>query len=516
MFGAMFAFGLLSSAFLRPVSFEAIFLHLKMGALIVAQQSIPDTNLVSFTAPNHFWIAQDWLSEVIFHLAHEGLGVAGLIALSAVLNAVALALVYRITVKSSGSPFLSVLIAMLAFLMMVADHTLRPSLFGNVFFALTLYVLEDPQKGGRLRPVLLFGIFFLWANCHGSFLLGLATIVLYLFSSGFTFLWAEPSAGSSARGYLRDFGIAIVATIFTPNHVFGLIFPFTYIRQALDPQLSFLSSMSDLRAPTLDSPLGRMISFYLLFCGFAVLGSGKAPRPVYVGLLFAFAAFAFTSIRNIALLGIAATPMLAVHIPETFRRTWQYWPKGGPLGDRLVGLHHSLVDWDRRSKRRLLVLGSLGLLGLLLWKEPQTQSSVAQLPDTSPYAARLERAYPRGLIQHLGKPGPNLRMFHHINWGGALVYAFYPRLKVFIDPRHDCYPLEIFYDYLAVHRVDRDFQKVLDRRGINAVAYPRDSDLSRELSKDPGWFLAYDDGQAVLYLKRGAWDNQLIPQAKAS
>jgi len=516
VFGAVFAFALLSSAFLLPLSFDAIFLHLKIGELIVGQQSIPATNLFSFTAPGHFWIAQDWLSEVVFFLVHEWLGTAGLIALGAILNAVACAVVYRITVRNSGSPFLSVLVTLLAFLMMVADHALSPALFGNVFFALALSILEAPEKGGRLRPVLVFLLFFLWANCHGSFLLGLAMIVLYLASATFTYLWAEPASGPSARGFLRDFGVALVATVCTPHHVFGLIFPFMYIRQALDPQLSFLASMSDLRAPTFYSPLGRMISFYLLFSGFAVLGSGKAPRPVYVGLIFAFAAFAFASVRHIALLGIAATPMLAIHIPETLQRTWQLLPRTGPLADLLVRLHGQLVEWDRQSRKVLLVLVSLGLLGLLLGTDPRTVNRFVHLAHSARHAARLDRAYPRGLIGYLQQLGPNVRLFHHVNWGGALIYAFYPRLQVFIDPRADCYPLEVFYDYLAMHRVDGDWKQVLDRFRINTIAYPQDSELARALRLEPDWRQGYADGQAVVYLKRSVWDIPSNSEEKTS
>ena len=178
MLGITVGLVLLATTFNIPIKADDVWWHLKVGEFIVQQHEIPDRNLFSFTAAQEPWLAHEWLSEVVFYLVYRGLGTIGLILLGLALNALACGLVYRLCVRYSGSPFLSSLITLLCALLLLGNFSLRPYLFGNLFFIATLHALEEPAAGGRLRPALIFLIFGTWANFHGSFILGLALIAI--------------------------------------------------------------------------------------------------------------------------------------------------------------------------------------------------------------------------------------------------------------------------------------------------------------------------------------------------
>jgi hypothetical protein len=391
------------------------------------------------------------------------------------------------------------MITLLAALMMMGNYSLRPYLFGNIFFICTLHAMEEPSAGGRIRPVLIFLLFTSWANFHGSFIIGLATIIIYMVASLTLRFRGRGRAMAGAKSYFLDFLVALAACMVTPNHVFGLIFPLMYLQNALSGEVSYLTNISEWQAPGFGSPLGRMITFYLMFCAFALVGSGRSPRAVHVGLLVAFATFSYTTIRNIPLLGIAATPVLARHLPLTLGRIWRVLAGKTSLAGIFDRFHKRSVALDQRSRNLVLPVLSMIVL-VIMFSLPASSSlsyrslaQVGHLSDLSP------GFYPRALMEELDEVASDRRIFNYFNWGGAFIWALYPKQRVFIDQRNDCYPMEVFEDYFAVHGVMQDWQHVLDRWRIDLVAYPSSSRLSDVLRESPAWNVLYEDDQSVLF-----------------
>jgi len=503
---------LVITSFFYHIKADDIWWHLKAGEFILENLHLPEQNIFSFTAPEHRWLPHEWLSEVFFYLAYSWLGYRGLILLGVLLNALACALVYRLTLRYSGSPFASALITFIAALMMLGNFSLRPYLFGNLFFICALHAMEEPTAGGRLRPALIFVLFAAWANFHGSFLIGLALILLYLaaavserlldrrrWSAGQS-LWQ--AIGAAGRPAALDFASALVACVVTPNHVFGLIFPLLYIKLAFSREVTYLTNISEWQPADLSSPLGQMIVFYLLFCGFAIVGSRKSPRAVHIGLLSAFAFFAFSSIRNIPLLGIAATPIMARHLPPTFSRFWSTALARVGLRERLENWHRATVELNRRSSDWTLPALTALVLALIFALPPSWKISYPVLSGVHRLADLSPDFYPAPLLDELDRLASGKRVFHFFNWGGAIIWGLYPRQRVFIDQRNDCYPPEVFRDYFAVHNLELDWSEVLDRWRIDFVAYPAGSRLSQALAESESWNLVWRDEKNLLFERR--------------
>ncbi|MBW1811335.1 MAG: hypothetical protein JRJ87_24315 [Deltaproteobacteria bacterium] len=499
VFGMTCVVVLVVTTFVIHIKADDIWWHLKTGELILNLMNLPQENIFSFSAPGHYWLPHEWLAEVVFFGIYNYLGPLGLIAFGILLNAIACALIYKLTVRYSNSPYISALITLLAALMMLGNFSLRPYLFGNIFFVCTLHAMEEPSAGGRIRPVILFLLFAAWANFHGSFIIGLALILLYAAAKLTTQLVSGARNFSQVKPFLLDFVVALVACVVTPNHVFGLIFPLIYIQKAFSSDVNYLTNISEWQPAGLSTPLGQMITFYLMFCGFAIVGSRRTPKPVHIGLLVAFATFAYTSIRNIPLLGIAATTVLARHLPTTLGRTWRMLTKRTFLSILFGRLHNKSVELDRRSRGVLLpALAVIGLIVIFVLPASsgisyRSLTKVESLPDLSP------NFYPRGLIVEMDKRDSINRVFNYFNWGGAFIWTFYPRGRVFIDQRNDCYPEEVFKNYFAVHRLERDWREVLDRWRIDTIAYPPNERLTKALREESSWKVVYEDRQAVLF-----------------
>jgi len=322
-------------------------------------------------------------------------------------------------------------------------------------------------------------------------------LILLYFAATLSSRWLDGRATlRSAKSYLFDFGVALVACVVTPNHVFGLIFPLIYIQKAFSSNVNYLTNISEWQPAGLSTPLGQMITFYLLFCGFALAGSRRSPRPIHIGLLVAFA---YGSIRNIPLLGIAATPVLARHLPPALGRAWRAITSRTRLLKLSEQLHDRSISLDRRSRGLLLPSVAAALLAFVFILPPTFPAGYTALSGISRLSDLSPGFHPGKLMDKLAEKDGDVRVFNYFNWGGAFIWRLYPRIKVFIDQRNDCYPMQVFKDYFAVHRLERDWREVLERWKIDAVAYPRHARLTEALRTENGWRVVYDGDDGVLF-----------------
>jgi hypothetical protein len=87
-----------------------------------------------------------------------------------------------------------------------------------------------------------------------------------------------------------------------------------------------------------------------------------------------------------------------------------------------------------------------------------------------------------------------------MGYGSYMIWALYPEQKVFVDPRVELYPLEMWEDYASITR-GIDVQELLAKYDIDCVMLdetrqPRLAETMPELS---GWQLTYEDGQSEIW-----------------
>src|SRR5260221_353452 len=164
-----------------------IWWHIKVGQDILRTHHWPTVDAYSFAAAGTPWIAYEWLGEIVLALAYRAGGVVSLCIFLMVFGSVILlTLCWLATVRSGNSKagFIATLfLASLAF----ASFTLRPQMFGYLFLILTLLVMEKYRQGVSWPLWTLPVIFLAWVNTHGSFIIGIGVVGLYLVAGLFSF-----------------------------------------------------------------------------------------------------------------------------------------------------------------------------------------------------------------------------------------------------------------------------------------------------------------------------------------
>ena len=125
------------------------------------------------------WIAKEWLSQVIYAAAFAAAGWPGVALAAIVAVAAAFALVAR-EAATRLSPLAAVLLVVAIF-PIAAGHVLaRPHVLAWVPMIVVAIAFLRAAEEARAPSLLVLPAMVLWANLHGSFLLGLAILPFFM------------------------------------------------------------------------------------------------------------------------------------------------------------------------------------------------------------------------------------------------------------------------------------------------------------------------------------------------
>jgi hypothetical protein len=189
---------------------------------------------------------------------------------------------------------------------------------------------------------------------------------------------------------------------------------------------------------------------------------------------------ALRSFRHIALFGVSAWPLIALHAA----RTWPDERRGFSLFS-----HIALADKSTRPGLYALPVA----LALLLAGASHGRIGGTQVIRNSfsrnifPVVA-VDSARSAGLGQD--------RIFQKWTWGGYIMYAL-PGAQLMVDPLK--FNQSSIDAYSRVDGVRSGWQGELERWNVRTVIIPPDSPLAKALDREPRWKLWYRDSTASVF-----------------
>jgi hypothetical protein len=172
---AVGVYALLTAVGPKLLSDPDTYSHIALGRWILEHGTVPATDPFSATLRGTHWVAFEWLSQVVFAMAHAAAGWTGVVAVTAVAMATALGLLSRF-LQREWQPT-AVLVAVLCAILLTAPHILaRPHILALPVTVAWIALLIRAVDTRSSPPWLLLPLMTLWANLHGSFTFGLAMI----------------------------------------------------------------------------------------------------------------------------------------------------------------------------------------------------------------------------------------------------------------------------------------------------------------------------------------------------
>lgn len=443
----LFAVALLSCLFAfvstHPIRPQDYWWHLAAGQQIVTSGHIPTTDVYSYTAPGAAYPSYQvyWLAEALLHLGYAGGGPELNTLFHSLLITATYGLLLLLCWRVSGNGRLAVVCTLVAVALGIDNWNLRPQALAYFFGVVYLWLIYRERRGecGHYSIALFPLIMIAWANCHGSFPLGLVLVAMWAIEGIVQYRRDRELPFGSAALPLVVLATGLAALWFTPMH-FGII---SYLRElSAHPVVRALPEWAPASFATKDG----IVFFIALPLSLTALIIGRRQLTVFHVLSFIlFALLALTTGRAIIWFGLALAPILA----ET-------------LGPMVTVTERPVSKADRVVLPALVGVFLLLMVVTLPWFK-------AHLPLSPQKQPLLSLETPVNSTQWLLDHNPPPRLFHHMSYGSYLIYAAYPRYQVFVDPRIELYPPEIWAEYDRLSRAQPGWQELVKRYSINTM-----------------------------------------------
>lgn len=406
--------------------------HLKYGEYFFQNQQVLKENIFSVEMPNYQWVNHSWFSDLVTYGIFKNFGFLGL----SVSAAIIVALTFYFFSKASKMsfwenaltfPFLVILLSP------INSVSFRPQLFSLLFLGILFFFLKKYEENRSNLSFLIVFLFFLWANIHGQFILGLGVIAIWSF---FYFV----------KQLTLD-RMSILNLIKLEKNLF-IIFSLSVLAVLANP---FGIGVYEEALKHFGNPLSKYIAEWKPFDELSVYWAGLLATGVvgFLGILFGT-----VSGRLKTNIGDWGTFSLLYAITFNLRRfAWPAYYFSFPL-------FKEVAIFLRPEKRKIqeiagIIILSVAFLMLFAFSNPILRVSglswdkYCERNSCSPKAMEFLKNY---------EPKGNLMTFY--DWGGWIIWN-YPEIKPTIDGRMVFWRDENGYSgFLKYYRVEQNIDDI--------------------------------------------------------
>lgn len=442
--------------------------HLANARILSTTHHFIQIEPYSFSVAGERWIDPEWISEMPFWIGYRSLGLRGIYLVSTLALCANLLFVYKRSywkARHAGAAFWT---GVLGFTLMTPNAGPRTIMIGYLALSAEMAILEAAERGKTRLLWLLPPLFLVWINLHGSWVIGLGLLTLYILCGVFSLkmgVFDQVAFSSQERKRLLLVLLASVAVLLANPYSWRMIWnPFDVM---LGQKLN-IANVEEWRPLDLNSPVGKMAVVAIALMILANCIHGRKWKVYELAFIF-FAWFAaFDHARFTFLAAVLTIPFLTEDVVRSF-----------------------CVKADEKTIpaiNALLITCAVFVVVRFFPNEALLQNGLAA-------------EYP---LQSIASIQPSWRTFDSEKFGGMMDFNAKPTI---LDTRYDTFEHHgVLKDYLAIMNFQEPF-KLLDKYQIDHVLIYENTHLSYLLEHTPGWRVEK---------REGAGDNSFVLFARDS
>lgn len=308
--------------------------QIRTGQWIIENNTIPKTDVFSFTFNGEPWINVKWFAEVLMAIINNSFGPEWLIILQIICVIGILFFCYKTTVclnirllkVKKHTPLYGIIYSALIMLFVINFRmNSRPEMFSHLLMIVYLYYLIKYSNTNSNWLLILIPLQIIWTNTHEAFGMGTALILIFIFST-----WVEHLIYNKKRPvkYTLIGLSAIVSSAINPNGIKMILHPFNIFGQLGENK--FTSELLSFRNPQYWQYQAIFMVFIVVVVmyHFFSINKGKKIQNIvnsfglgYFLTVLAMLYLSLTALRNIPFLIIAITPIIANFINSKVKTT---------------------------------------------------------------------------------------------------------------------------------------------------------------------------------------------------
>lgn len=480
---------------LRPVSDPDFFWHLKAGQWITEHRELPSqdpfayTSAIQTTQWEHLILTGYWLSQVIYSLFYKISGMLGIVFLR---SAIVAALVYIMVRRKHGDNMLYTGLILLFIVSILETYPIeRPQIFSFLFFAFLLLILEKIRNNhSTVNRIYVFTvplIMLIWSNTHPGYLVGQATLVLYILLERTKYIHSSlrPVKKKAYRSLLIACSLGIGFSFVNPDfyHSLGALKMPAYLTILSGSNIGSITNMEYLSSVEILEKFNDysivLYWFIMLLVVAALIINFKKTDITDIALLAGTGFFSFMHVRYIPFFLIASLPV---------------------IGRSFSG--QKLISFAK------IILIPIAIIAALFFAADET----ANINNLRSGSWIDENRYPVKAADFIIASNIKGNMYNHYNWGGYLIWRLTPERKVFIDglfldENIFMKAMTINIAYSKEGEAVAQWKAILESYNVNYIITPisEQSDpfipLVNALLNDNDWKLVFAESNSLVFIK---------------
>lgn len=471
---------------LQPISHTDVWGHLSYGRLLWESGALPSTEPLMPLSHGVPFVNSAWLSQLIAYAGYQVVGKAAITFLFAFCVAAGMGVLTRRIYSCTNSAMFA--LGGFALTLWVEYQQLgiqRPQIVGFLFFAILLSTLlrrEWSSKNWFVVPIM----FALWANMHGSFVVGLGLLGCFAIGRGVDLIRRTGKTASLFRDnklrrlvLLTELGA--VAALLNP---YGLSLYAEVLSFGSNPNLQSIVEWKSLH---IGLAQGQAAAFAGLILFMVYRISPRRVATAEVLTLAIFGAAALWTSRMLVWWGPLAGCFAAIHAGAAWRK-WQ----GGEVSPE-PAVRASL--WTIVTMGIVFIFFELSHVGTVTLAMASGKD-VQKITDRVP----VSRLTPTAAAAYLKEHPPEGLVFCTYEWGDYMMWAGPKDLKVFVASHCHLVPEDVWNDYMGIIEMRGSWLAMLKRYGINTVVIDEEyrEPMVMRLHEEEDWKLLFrQDGQAI-------------------
>lgn len=470
----------------HPIRPQDFWWHIAIGREIVNSGRIPSVDIYSYTEQDQPYPSYQmyWLMEIALYKLYQMGGPALVVFFQAMVITSAYFLVLWVCLKRTGSWRIAAFGVLFAAALGINDWNVRPQVISFLLFALFLWAIDRYRTKPHWGWMVIFPIgMIIWVNSHGTFPLGFILLGIWFLDE----IWLQ------VLPVVLKVGNPRWRNLIAPTTAIVL----TGIACLLNPRgigiLDYLNTMSgspiiqnlvpEWAAPTFSTLDGKLFFGGLLLTLVILAIAPRRPSFYQIAIVLVFTILGLRTSRGIVWSGMVIAPILSEFLGSIasqpiFSKTGASQSRGNPVLNRIF----------------VVLLLGMAFIALPWFKHwlPLPESKAGLVSSETPLQA----------TNFLLKEHPEGRIFNAISFGSYLIWAAYPEYQVFVDPRIELYPADIWGDYLMISNAQAGWQERLKNYNVRVLMLSplEQPGLLRAAGESTQWSEIYLDPASVIFI----------------
>ncbi len=482
----------------HPIRPHDFWWHIAAGRELASTGRIPINDTYSYTMYGAPYPAYQtyWLMEwTLYQIYHRG-GAALVILFQSAIVTTAYALTLWLARRLTGSWRIAAFAALFAAALGINDWNVRPQTITFLLAPVFLNTIQTYRRHPKPWLLLTFPAgMVIWVNVHGSFPIGLLLIALWGADEAWEIAasWAHSQEQQKQRlkALLAPAGALSAATLACLLNPRGIGVVQYVATMTTDPVIQTL--VTEWAAPTFDTLSGQLFLSGLLASATVLALSPKRPTLSQLLTFLAFGTLGLRTLRGSTWFGLVMAPILAEHVERIVESAKE------KMSERVKQPSQQTPNTKLQNTLNVLLVGLL-LLGAFvslpwfkaLWPLPPQKAGL--ISAETPVAATdfLLREQPPG------------NLFHAMGFGSYLIWAAQPAYPVFIDPRIELYPADLWLNYLRISAAAPGWETQLRAYEVQTLMLnPQEqAGLLTEVRESKQWDEIYTDAVSAIFVRK--------------